>query len=55
MPKLSIIKELGFFLISVLVCAFFGIIRVGGIIFVVFYMLVYVTYIVVTIVVEKKN
>ena len=52
-PEMPLTKELGFYLISVIICIFFGFIRKSGYGFVITYLVCYVVYIVVTIMIEK--
>ena len=53
LPRLAIIKELGFYFLSVMVIIAFGFIRTIDYKFIVCYLSVYVTYIITTLVIEK--
>lgn len=53
MPKLPVLKELGFYFASVLVVTIFGILKFAGYPFVIAYMLTYALYIFATLYIEK--
>ena len=52
---MPITKELGFYIISVLICVVFGFFRKSGYPFVITYLICYLVYIVVTILIEKNE
>lgn len=55
LPSLAVKKELGFYLISVVVVCIFGLFKKSGWPFVAVYLILYVTYIVVTLLLERLN
>lgn len=55
MPKLPVLKELGFYFASVLVVTIFGLLRFAGYPFVIAYLLTYALYIFTTLYIEKQE
>lgn len=55
LPKYSILKELYFYLLSIVIVSIFGLLGHTGWIFLIIYGTVYVIYIVVTFIAEKKD
>lgn len=55
LPKLPVVKELAFYLLSVIVVVAFGLRKKTGYIFLVIYFALYAIYIVVTLILEKSN
>lgn len=55
MPKLPVLKELGFYFASVVVVVIFGLLRIAGYPFVIAYLLTYAGYIFTTLYIEKQE
>ena len=55
MPKLPVMKELGFYFIAVIVVCIFGLLRFAGYPFVIAYLLTYACYIFTSLYIEKKE